>query len=180
MGDFFEDLGKRISETAEVVTKKTEEVVELQKLKNQIRNMERNNERDLRDLGKMVYEKYQVQEVLDPEVTEICEMIEKREEAIADYEKEIAKKKTGEICESCHVPVSKEMQFCPQCGTKIVREEPQETASDCECECEAEDEFVKDEDFVDEVERSEVPEEGVEAESDADAAEATDTEKDGE
>lgn len=154
MGDFFEDLGKRISETAEVVTKKTEEVVELQKLKNQIRTMERNNERDLRDLGKMVYEKYQIQEVTDPEVVEICEMIEKRDEAIADYEKEIAKKKSGGICESCHAPVGKEMQFCPQCGTKIVREEVDEDVCECEAEM-TEDEFVKDEIFVGEVEQSE-------------------------
>ena len=33
MGDFFEDLGKRITETAGAVTKKTEEVVETQKIK---------------------------------------------------------------------------------------------------------------------------------------------------
>lgn len=42
MGDFFEDLGKRITETAGAVTKKTEEVVETQKIKSQIRVEERN------------------------------------------------------------------------------------------------------------------------------------------
>lgn len=45
MGDFFEDLGKRITETAGAVTKKTEEVVETQKIKSQIRVEERNKER---------------------------------------------------------------------------------------------------------------------------------------
>ena len=44
MGDFFEDLGKRITETAGAVTKKTEEVVETQKIKSQIRVEERNKE----------------------------------------------------------------------------------------------------------------------------------------
>ena len=55
MGDFFEDLGKRITETAGAVTKKTEEVVETQKIKSQIRVEERNKERDLQHLGKLVY-----------------------------------------------------------------------------------------------------------------------------
>lgn len=176
MGDFFEDLGKRISETAEVVTKKTEEVVELQKLKNQIRTMERSNDRDIRDLGRMVYEKYQMQEIMDAEVTEICEMIEKREEAIADYEKEMNKKRHGDICESCHAPVSKEMQFCPQCGEKIDRETVDEDA----CECEAEEEFVKDEDFVEEVEQSAASEPVKESDCAKEQAEEVISDKDGE
>ena len=40
MGDFFEDLGKKITETADMITKKTERVMEIQKLQNQIRNLE--------------------------------------------------------------------------------------------------------------------------------------------
>ena len=55
MGDFFEDLGKRITETAGAVTKKTEEVVETQKIKSQIRVEERNKERDLQHLGTVSY-----------------------------------------------------------------------------------------------------------------------------
>ena len=65
MGDFFEDLGKRITETAGAVTKKTEEVVETQKIKSQIRVEERNKERDLQHLGKLVYDRFQKGEVID-------------------------------------------------------------------------------------------------------------------
>lgn len=40
----FEDLGKFITETAGNVGKKTEEVMEVQKLKSQIRSLERSNQ----------------------------------------------------------------------------------------------------------------------------------------
>ena len=71
MGDFFEDLGKRITETAGAVTKKTEEVVETQKIKSQIRVEERNKERDLQHLGKLVYDRFQKGEVIDTVFVEL-------------------------------------------------------------------------------------------------------------
>lgn len=54
MKEFFEDLGKFITETAGNVGKKTEEVMEVQKLKSQIRSLERSNQGDLTDLGKII------------------------------------------------------------------------------------------------------------------------------
>ena len=39
MGTFFEDLGKRLGETAETMTNKAGEAMEIQKLKNQIRTL---------------------------------------------------------------------------------------------------------------------------------------------
>ena len=65
MADFFSNLKEKLSEKAEVIAKKTEEVadvvakkteqtIDVQKIKNQIRTMERNNERDLLDIGKMI------------------------------------------------------------------------------------------------------------------------------
>ena len=45
MKDFFEDLGKRLSETAEAVTAKAGDAIEIQKLKAQIRELARGNAR---------------------------------------------------------------------------------------------------------------------------------------
>lgn len=100
MNEFFENLGKRvrqtaetatqcIKETAEIAGKKTEEVLEVQKLKGQIRLMERGVERDLQDIGKIVYEQFQKGEAVDSAFVELCETVEKREKAIAEYQKEI-------------------------------------------------------------------------------------------
>lgn len=119
MGDFFEDLGKRITETAEAVTKKTEEVVETQKIKNQIRVMRRSNEKDFEDLGKMIYERFQKGEVMDLKFIELCEAIEQREESIEVYLKEIAEIRGKDVCKNCKGELDPGMAYCPRCGAKV-------------------------------------------------------------
>lgn len=119
MGDFFEDLGKRITETAEAVTKRTGEVVEIQKLKSQIRVMERNNERDFQDIGKMVYDKFKQGEIVDTKFIELCGAIEEREESIENYLREIAERKGKDICPNCKNHLEPDMAYCPKCGTKV-------------------------------------------------------------
>ena len=54
MADFFEELGKRISDVASDLGKKTEDTIEIQKIKGEIRSLKRANDRDLKDLGSMV------------------------------------------------------------------------------------------------------------------------------
>ncbi|MEF9945439.1 MAG: zinc ribbon domain-containing protein [Lachnospiraceae bacterium] len=124
MGDFFDDLGKRISETAEVVGKKTEEVVNLQKIKNQIRILERTNEKDIKDLGEMVYADFRNKEEMAVEYVTVCEEIQKREDTIEAFRQEIAQIKGIGTCEKCNQPVEEEMTYCPNCGAKIERVEP--------------------------------------------------------
>lgn len=151
MANFFEDLkgnlenlGKTISEKAEVVAKKTEEAVEVvakkteetvevQKIKSQIRVMERNNDRDLQDIGKMVYERYQKGKEVDAEFVELCEAISEREESIDDCKKQVAEIKGLDVCPSCKAHVEANTVFCPKCGVKI--------EEDCCEETEFEDEF---------------------------------------
>ena len=58
MKTFFEDLTKRLGETAELVGNKANEAMEVQRLKNQIRTLERNNEDDLAELGRVLYAKF--------------------------------------------------------------------------------------------------------------------------
>ena len=89
MKDFFEDIVDRISDTAETVGKKAGEVVEVQKIKGKIRTLERNNRRDFRDLGRMVYERYKNGEVQEGEFFDLCENISEREDEIQSCEAEI-------------------------------------------------------------------------------------------
>ena len=131
MGDFFEDLGKRITETA--VTKKTEEVVETQKIKSQIRVEERNKERDLQHLGKLVYDRFQKGEVIDTVFVELCEAVAQHEDAVQSYLKELAQLKGMENCKG---ELESDMAYCPKCGTKVEEEihfdteEAEETTAD--------------------------------------------------
>ena len=89
MDDFFIELGKKISETADLLGKKTNEILDTEKLRSQIRSLERANERDYIDIGKSIYEKFQENEVADESCIEFCEAIEKRQEKIEDLKKEI-------------------------------------------------------------------------------------------
>lgn len=118
MKTFFEDLGKRISETAETVTNKAGEAVEIQKLKNQIRTLERGNENDLVDLGYTVYEKFKDGAEMDEDTAAICEAIRNREESIAEYQQKITILKGECQCASCGKTILKDMAYCPYCGEK--------------------------------------------------------------
>jgi len=89
MQDLFDDLGKRISETADEVVKRTGDAVEVQRIKAEIRTLKRSNERDYIDIGKMVYEKFQTGEVVDESFIGFCEEIETRDEKIEEYNDEI-------------------------------------------------------------------------------------------
>lgn len=127
MKEFFEDLGKFITETAGNVGKKTEEVMEVQKLKSQIRSLERSNQGDLTDLGKIIYERFRKEEAVDGELEVICEEIRKRRMIITAFEKKLADMKGVKECENCKELIEKDMKFCPHCGAEVKKEEmPQE------------------------------------------------------
>ena len=80
MADFFEQLGK-----------KTEDTLEVQRIKSQIRSLDRANERDYIEIGKKIYEKFKAGEVADLEYIALCESIEKREEEAVQCQEEIRK-----------------------------------------------------------------------------------------
>lgn len=126
MKTFLEDLGKRIGETAEIVGNKANEAMEVQKLKSQIRALERGNESDFEDLGRMVYEKFRNGESLDEEAAALCEAIQSREESITEYTEQIADVKGDVKCEVCGKSVAKEMAYCPYCGEKVPKSAPTE------------------------------------------------------
>ena len=88
MADFFEQLGKKISDVAEDFGKKTEDTLEVQRIKSQIRSLDRANERDYIEIGKKIYEKFKAGEVAD---LEYIESIEKREEEAVQCQEEIRK-----------------------------------------------------------------------------------------
>ena len=96
MADFFNVLGKKISDVAEDLGKKTEDTVEIQKIKSNIRSLKRANERDLIDIGKMVYDKFHDGEISDIDYVTLCEVIEEREEEIERMEAEVKKIKGNE------------------------------------------------------------------------------------
>jgi len=119
MKDFFEDLGKRLSETAEAVTAKAGDAIEIQKLKAQIRELARGNAEDLMELGQSIYDRFENGEELDEASKGLCEAIA----SIEEYENKIEGLKGACECTRCGKMVAKDMAFCPYCGSPVTEEE---------------------------------------------------------
>lgn len=145
MKDFFENLGKKITETAEIVGKKTGEVVdsvsqktgemlEEQKIKSQIRTLKKGNNRDFGDMGKMIYEQFKNGEQVDAPFAELCENIKQREASIEEYNKQIAQLKGFDVCKNCQTGLEPGTVFCPKCGTKVNEEVEDEDVFEDETE----------------------------------------------
>ena len=118
MKDFFEDLGKRLGETAETMTNKAGEAIEIQRLKSQSRSMARGNAVDLMELGKMIYDRYKSGETVEEAAQELCEAIQSREKTMEEYDRKIAKIKGATECRNCGRMVGRDMAYCPYCGEK--------------------------------------------------------------
>lgn len=119
MKGFFENFGKRLGETAEMVTNKAGEVIEIQRVKSQIRDLARDNAVDMMELGKAVYERYKAGEELDENAAALCDSVKEREKEIEKYEHKIATLKGSAACAECGRMVSEDMAYCPYCGEKM-------------------------------------------------------------
>ena len=89
MAGFFDDLGKRLSETASDLGKKAEDTMEIQKKKSDIRSLGRANDRDYMDIGKIIFEKYHSGEVIDEDMAALCEAIDQRNAEVDKIQAEI-------------------------------------------------------------------------------------------
>ncbi len=97
MKEFWEDLGKKITETADTVVEKTGQTVEVQKLKSKVRIQGRRIEKDFQNLGRIVYGKYEQGEVLDSEYADLCKDIQESKDVISGLEDEIREVQEREI-----------------------------------------------------------------------------------
>lgn len=116
---FFEEIGKKITDTVDVVGKKTNEVVEIQKLRSQMSGLEKNIEKNYIALGKMVFAKFQDGEELSEEARALCEEITGNTVLLDEYDNEIAEIKGMKKCPGCGVPAADDVVYCPKCGAKM-------------------------------------------------------------
>lgn len=110
---------KKTGEVVEVVADKTEQAIEIQKLKNQIHVMERNNDRDFKHIGKMIYYKHQQNETVDDCYVELCDAITERNASIEELKLKIAKIKGTDTCPNCEATLDQGAKYCSKCGTEV-------------------------------------------------------------
>ena len=130
--DFFGSLGETLTKTAKELSGRAEEVYETQRLRNKISGEERQVEKAMADLGRIIYKRYKEEVPVDDAQKAICEQIDQRMEQIEKYKTDISelKIKRKRFCPSCGSPIEKGAAFCSQCGAACPTEEPEEEAGD--------------------------------------------------
>lgn len=174
--DFFGSLGETLTKTAKELSGRAEEVYETQRLKNKISGEERQIEKAMADLGRIIYKRYKKEIPVDDAQKALCEQIDQRMEQIEKYKTDISelKVKNKRFCPSCGSPLAKDDAFCSQCGAACPTVEPEEDAGNDVIEGTAEE--VAEETATEETD--ETVEEAAEAEEAAqtDAEEQTEAE----
>ena len=132
--NFLKNLKQVFAETAEVVTKKTEDVVEVQKLRSKIYNAKKNVEVDYKKLGTIMYQRYLAGEAMDEEVVNICVAIADMLNEVEKYKEELAEKKGLNLCDACEATNPKDATFCMKCGNKITAKKAEEGVVETVCE----------------------------------------------
>ena len=138
----FSNFTNMLKDTMESAGKKTNEMVEVSKMKLQIAQQRAELSKAYEKLGAMVYDMMK-SDAQDSSAIDVCiDEIDFIFSKIAEAEGKVNELKKVIICESCGSEVAMDACFCSKCGAKIERPEPvveEEIAEEvCECAEEAE------------------------------------------
>lgn len=130
--DFFGNLGQVLSKTAKELSGRAEDAYETQRLKSKISAEERQIDKIMADLGKIVYQRYKEEVPVDDAQKALCEQIDQRMEQIEQLRADIndLKVRTRRICPSCGREIEEDAAFCRFCGAACPTQEDEEDAGD--------------------------------------------------
>ena len=128
--EFFDGLGEAITKTARELGGRAETLYETQKMKNRISGEERQIQKIMAEIGKIIYRRYLDGPPLEDSQKMLCEQIDQRMEKIARYKESLAGVKGRKICPSCGSSVDGSASFCPHCGAACPTRETEAEAGD--------------------------------------------------
>ncbi|MDO4614349.1 MAG: zinc ribbon domain-containing protein [Lachnospiraceae bacterium] len=118
--DFFGDLGKSLSRSAQKAANKTGTFFESTKMSAQISGEQKEVEKLYADIGELVYEKtLQGEMPEDPELAELIHAVREHRVKILKMKRELAGVKGMQICPNCQEEMAPDAAFCPKCGARI-------------------------------------------------------------
>lgn len=118
--DFFNKIGKKVSETYDATAEKTGKLAKEAKLKMKINENKSNINEIYQEIGKKVYEKHVREENIDikTELEEECTKIDVLSAEIETCLKSILELKDRKQCPKCHTELELNAKFCVNCGEK--------------------------------------------------------------
>jgi hypothetical protein len=123
------DFMDTINEWAKKISDKTNEVVEIAKLR--AANFSKNEKANelKKEIGEICFSMYRSGDELDPEIENLCAEIEKHKRIIAETQRTLHKMKAASgntvdmasmgYCPYCGAELVKDAAFCAGCGQKI-------------------------------------------------------------
>lgn len=114
---FFEDIGKKVSQTSQGAIRKTKIMAETSKINSQISAEKRTISDNFMKLGERYFELFG--ENPDENLAVFVTAVREAQQRIADFEEQIKKLKGVECCPNCGAEVMEGALFCTGCGTKL-------------------------------------------------------------
>lgn len=149
MNNFFENFKRNASDAADKAVKKTNELTAIAKLNVNVKTAESKLSSVYEEIGRLFYNAERTGLDNTGDIADRIMQADKLKADIASCKAEIAKLRKVIVCEGCGEEIADEYAFCPKCGMKQIKPEPEvdiecECCGDenCECEeaCECEDE----------------------------------------
>ena len=125
--DFLKNISKTFRETMGTVGKKTDEFVEIQKIRNRQGQLESRIENNYQEIGRKIYCRFRNGEAFDEQLAELCREIMRMEMEVEACKEQVAEKKGQTICPSCGAGVPKEASFCMYCGAPLPERKEEKT-----------------------------------------------------
>ncbi len=116
--DWFEQVKDTVKKTAGVAYDKSEQLVDIAKIKLALVSAENEAEKLYKELGLLCYEQNKGKENSDL-VSNVIEKIDAKHVEIAELKGNVAKNKKVKLCDKCGKEVSPESVFCSYCGEKF-------------------------------------------------------------
>ena len=128
--EFFEKLGKKASETYKTAAEKTNRLATETKLKAKINDCKSKIKDIYKEIGKKVYQKYNLGGDLNikDDIEEELKRIDELTEQIEKYEKQKLELSDIKECVNCKEKIKISSTYCSKCGAK----QPEETVHEVE------------------------------------------------
>jgi predicted RNA-binding Zn-ribbon protein involved in translation (DUF1610 family) len=121
--DLLNDIGKRITRTAKSVTRKSEDMVEITKLNLAIGSEEEKIKRIFYEIGSELYRSYNNGTMAKELYEKKCNEVKQIEENIEGFKERLLFLKGSQTCKACNSVVGLEVNYCPNCGEKLEKQE---------------------------------------------------------
>ncbi len=117
--EFFDTLKEKLNHTTRVVTKKSNELVEITKLRASAAEVEREIDRMFREMGQTLYTAYKTGDESYAGAEESFEALDEAHARLAELQEKIAALRKVKKCPVCQKDMERDAAFCSVCGAKF-------------------------------------------------------------